>query len=151
MVSVVALGQGARQKVISDISSMGTNVIDIFPGSDWGDDKAGTIHTLVPADLDALKSQVYVDSATPTASGSLLLRYRNIKANASISGVGEQYFRVRGYEMAHGSAFRASDVQRQTQVVVIDQNTSKKLFTASGRPDWQGHFHRQRFPARLSA
>ena len=71
VVSVVALGQGARQKVINDISSMGTNVIDIYPGKDWGDEDAGSIYTLVPADLEALKSQVYVDSATPGTSTSL--------------------------------------------------------------------------------
>ena len=130
VVSVVALGQGARQKVINDISSMGTNVIDIYPGNDWGDEDAGSIYTLVQSDLEALKSQVYVDSATPGATGSQLLRYRNITANASISGVGEQYFRVRGYEIAKGSAFDDGDIKRQTQVVVIDPNTSKKFFTS---------------------
>lgn len=128
VVSVVALGQGARQKVINDISSMGTNVIDIYPGNDWGDEDAGSIYTLVPADMEALKSQVYVDSATPGTSDNELVRYRNIKASASIKGVGEQYFRVRGYEMAKGAAFDAEDVKRQAQVVVIDQNTSKKFF-----------------------
>jgi macrolide transport system ATP-binding/permease protein len=128
VVSVVALGQGARQKVINDISSMGTNVIDVYPGNDWGDEGAGSIYTLVPSDLEALKSQVYVDSATPGTSGNQLVRYRSIKANASISGVGEQYFRVRGYEIARGAVFDAEDVKRKAQVVVIDQNTSKKIF-----------------------
>jgi macrolide transport system ATP-binding/permease protein len=134
VVSVVALGQGARQKVISDISSMGTNVIDIYPGSDWGDDNASTIRTLVSSDMDALTSQVYVDSVTPGTSGNRVLRYRNLKANASISGVGELYFRVRGLEMAQGSAFQSSDIQRQAQVVVIDKNTSKKLFAVGDDP-----------------
>ncbi|MDD2735329.1 MAG: MacB family efflux pump subunit [Desulfuromonadaceae bacterium] len=128
VVSVVALGQGARQKVINDISSMGTNVIDINPGKDWGDEDAAGIQTLVSSDLEALKSQVYVDSATPSTGGSQLLRYRNITANASVSGVGEQYFRVKGYEISQGALFKSGDVARQAQVVVIDQNTSKKFF-----------------------
>ena len=134
VVSVVAIGQGARQKVVNDIGSMGTNVIDIYPGGDWGDDKAGSTYTLVPGDLEALKSQVYVDSATPGTSGNLVLRYRNVLASASIAGVGEAYFRVRGMELAAGSAFRSNDVQKQTQVVVIDKNTRKKLFPASEDP-----------------
>lgn len=134
VVSVVALGQGARQKVINDISSIGTNVIDIFPGSDWGDFRAAAIHTLVPGDLEALRSQVYVDSVTPIVNGSGLLRYRNITVNATISGVGEGYFRVRGLETAQGSLFYQNDVQRQSQVVVIDQNTRKKLFTSGEKP-----------------
>jgi len=128
VVSVVALGQGARQKVINDISSMGTNVINIYPGKDWGDEDAGEIYTLVPSDLEALKTQVYVDSATPTATTSKLLRYRSIKATASVNGVGEEYFRVRGYEIESGSGFDSEDMRNQTQVAVIDQNTSKKFF-----------------------
>ena len=128
VVSVVALGQGARQKVINDISSMGTNVIDINPGKDWGDEDASSIQTLVPSDLQALKSQVYVDSATPATGGSQALRYRNVTANASVNGVGEQYFRVKGYEISRGALFDTGDVARQAQVVVIDQNTSTKFF-----------------------
>lgn len=134
VVSVVALGQGARQKVIDDISSMGTNVIDIYPGSDWGDDKAGTVRTLIPRDLEILNSQVYVDSVTPSISGNLMLRYRNIKASAQVSGVGDQYFRVRGVEIEQGSFFGQSEAQKQAQVVVIDQNTCKKLFAGNIDP-----------------
>ena len=134
VVSVVALGQGARQKVISDISSMGTNVIDIYPGSDFGDEQAANVQTLVPADLEVLKSQVYTDSATPGASGSVLLRYRNQTANASLNGVGEDYFRVRGLNLDRGAFFGPGDVQRQTQVVVIDPNTRKKFFPGDDDP-----------------
>ena len=132
VVCVVALGQGARQKIISDISSMGTNVIDIYPGSDFGDEQAANVQTLVPADLEVLKSQVYTDSVTPGASGSVLLRYRNQTANASLSGVGEQYFRVRGLNLAQGAFFGPGDVQRQAQVVVIDPNTRKKFYPKEG-------------------
>jgi len=128
VVSVVALGQGAQQKVIKDISSMGTNVIDVNPGKDWGDEDAASIQTLVPSDLEALKAQVYVDSASPATGGGQLLRYRNVTANASVNGVGEQYFRVKGYELAKGMAFTAGDVKQQAQVAVIDQNTNKKFF-----------------------
>ena len=76
VVSVVALGQGAQQKVIKDISAMGTNVIDVNPGKDWGDEDAASIQTLVPSDLEVLKAQVYVDSASPATGGSQLLRYQ---------------------------------------------------------------------------
>ncbi|MHC1698227.1 MAG: MacB family efflux pump subunit [Geobacteraceae bacterium] len=134
VVSVVALGQGARAKVISDISSMGTNVIDIYPGSNWGDDKAARIQTLLPADLRALESQSYVDSVTPTVGGSTILRYRNQTANATINGVGESYFQVRGLEFARGAAFDQNDLHNLKQVVVINNNTAGKLFAAGEDP-----------------
>jgi macrolide transport system ATP-binding/permease protein len=128
VVSVVALGQGAQQKVIKDISAMGTNVIDVNPGKDWGDEDAASIQTLVPSDLEALKAQVYVDSVSPATGGSQLLRYSNATANASVNGVSEQYFRVKGYEIANGISFSTDEVKQQAQVVVIDQNTRKKFF-----------------------
>jgi macrolide transport system ATP-binding/permease protein len=128
VVSVVALGQGAQQKVIKDISAMGTNVIDVNPGKDWGDEDAAGIQTLVPSDLEVLKAQVYVDSASPATGGSQLLRYHNLTANASVNGVSEQFFRVKGYEISDGISFSTDDVKQQAQVVVIDQNTRKKFF-----------------------
>ncbi|XVK48797.1 macrolide ABC transporter ATP-binding protein/permease MacB [Jeongeupia wiesaeckerbachi] len=134
VVSVVALGQGARQKVVDDISTIGTNTIDVYPGKDWGDDKAASIRTLLPGDVRALASQFYVDSVTPEVSSTQLLRYSNIKANALVAGVGEQYFRVRGMTMAHGAAFGEAEVIRQAQVVVIDDKTRKKLFPHDENP-----------------
>lgn len=128
VVSVVALGQGAQQKVVKDISSMGTNIIDVNPGKDRGDEDATSIQTLVPSDLEALKAQVYVDSVSPAVESSQLLRYRNVTANTSVNGVSEQYFRVKGYEMAKGVAFTADDIKQQAQVAVIDENTNKKFF-----------------------
>lgn len=134
VVCVVALGQGAQQKIVSDINSMGTNVIDISPGKGWGDTRSSTIHTLVPSDLEVLKSQSYIDSVTPTLSANAQLRYRNVTASASISGVSEEYFRVRGLEIDQGSIFSAEEVKRLAQVVVIDSNTSKKLFSDNEDP-----------------
>src|SRR5450830_1306591 len=76
VVSVVALGAGSRERILKDISAMGTNTIDVFPGSDFGDMKASTIRTLVPADADALAQQAYVDSVTPSVATTSSVRYR---------------------------------------------------------------------------
>ncbi len=134
VVCVVALGQGAQQKIVDDINAMGTNVITIAPGQGWGDTRAATIHTLVPSDLDALKAQGYIDSVTPSLTTSKLLRYRNITASASITGVSEGYFRVRGLDIDRGGFFTAAEVRQLAQVVVIDPNTAAKLFSAAEDP-----------------
>ncbi|CAM3790354.1 MacB family efflux pump subunit [Bordetella tumulicola] len=128
VVSVVALGEGSRQKILADISEIGTNTVDIYPGKDFGDEKAATIRTLMPADADALARQAYVDSATPQVSTTASLRYRNVSVNGSIQGVGEQFFRVRGLQPALGQFFDAEAVTRRAQEVVIDENTRKALF-----------------------
>ncbi|WP_425494813.1 MacB family efflux pump subunit [Pandoraea morbifera] len=134
VVSIVAIGEGAKRYMLAEIGSIGTNTINIYPGKDWGDNRATTIQTLVPEDVLALAEQVYVDSATPETARSLLLRYRNIDASAMVTGVGEHYFQVRGLNIAQGIAFGADEVRRQAQVAVIDQNTRRKLFGANPNP-----------------
>ncbi|NUT59656.1 MacB family efflux pump subunit [Herbaspirillum sp. C9C3] len=132
VVSVVALGSGSRAQILSDISAMGTNTIDIFPGTDFGDMKSAAIRTLTPADAAALAEQNYVDSVTPSVSTASSARYGNISVSATINGVGEQYFRVRGLKMAQGMSFDNDGIRRQAQEVVIDANTYKKLFPNGG-------------------
>ncbi|WP_412024025.1 MacB family efflux pump subunit [Burkholderia cepacia] len=134
VVSIVAIGEGAKRYMLDEIGSIGTNTINIYPGTDWGDSRADTIQTLVPADVAALTEQPYVDSATPETSRTLLLRYRNIDVNALVSGVGDRFFQARGMRFALGVAFDEDSVRRQAQVAVIDQNTRRKLFGATRNP-----------------
>ncbi|MCW3605660.1 MacB family efflux pump subunit [Burkholderia cenocepacia] len=134
VVSIVAVGEGAKRYMLEEIGSIGTNTISLYPGADWGDSRADTIQTLVPADVVALAEQPYVDSATPETSRTLLLRFRNVNVNALVSGVGERYFQARGMRFALGVAFDDDAVRRQAQVAVIDQNTRRKLFGATRNP-----------------
>jgi len=64
-----------QEHVLSDIRILGTNTIDIYPGKDWGDEKAKTIHTLTPADADAIAQQGHIDSVTPMVSKSASVRF----------------------------------------------------------------------------
>ena len=132
VVSVVGLGQGSQQLILKQISSIGTNTIDIYPGKDFGDEKAASIHTLNADDADALAGQAFVDSVTPTANTTVTLRYRNVAASGTVNGVGEQYFRVRDMPMAEGQVFDRAAVRRLGQDVVIDDNTRRKLFGDTG-------------------
>lgn len=134
VVSIVAIGEGAKRYALAQIASIGTNTISIFPGRDWGDPDAGAIQTLLPADVATLAEQSYLHSVTPEISRSLLLRYRNIDANALVNGVNEENFRVRGMTFAEGRGFSADEVRRQRQVAVIDANTRRKLFGESRSP-----------------
>ena len=132
VVSVVGIGQGSQQLILKQISSIGTNTIDIYPGKDFGDEKAASIHTLNADDADALAGQNFVDSVTPTANTTVTLRYRNVSASGTVNGVGEQYFRVRDMPLAEGQVFDRSAVRLLSQDVVIDDNTKRKLFGDDG-------------------
>nr|WP_249126761.1 MacB family efflux pump subunit [Aeromonas popoffii] len=127
VVSVVALGQGARAKVIEQINAMGTNTIEIFPGKDWGDEKAASIQTLNKRDLDALLGQPYLEGASPQITSPGQLRYRNKTSSGSIVGVGSDFFRVKGMKLTSGRLFDERDIQNRAAMAVVDSKTIKSL------------------------
>ncbi|MDU1662106.1 MAG: ABC transporter permease, partial [Stenotrophomonas maltophilia] len=120
VVSVVALGNGSQQQILQNISALGTNTIDVYPGRGFGDMRSARVQTLKASDADALAKQSYVDSATPSVSTSVTARYRNQSSTAQVSGVGEQFFRVKGVTLLSGSFFDTDAVKGLGQVAVID-------------------------------
>ena len=134
VVSVVALGNGSRQRILADIASMGTNTIEIRPGRGFGDRTAGAIHTLRPADADALAKLSYVDSVSPMVSTSKTVLRGNVSKSANINGVGVSYFRVSGYTIGQGATFNDDSVRRQLQDAVIDPNTQAAFFPNGENP-----------------
>jgi len=128
VVAVVALGEGSRQRVLANIASIGTNTLSINPGTGFGDRRSAAVTTLVAADADALAQQPYVDSVTPQVSTSATLRHGNVAATGQVTGVGEQFFRVRGMQLAEGAFFGPDAVRRLEQDVVIDENARRTLF-----------------------
>lgn len=134
VVSVVALGRGSQQKILEDINSMGTNTISIYPGKGFGDRRSNRIKTLIVADSNVISQQSYVESATPMTSDSGTLTYRNTDLTAQLYGAGEQYFDVRGIKLKEGRFYDEDDVKESNQVVVIDENTQKQLFSDGTNP-----------------
>ena len=134
VVSVVALGRGSQEKILANISAMGTNTINIYPGKSFGDMRSNRVKTLTVADSEALGKQSYIASSTPNTTATGTLVYRNISLNAQLSGVGEQYFDVKGLVPAMGRFFNRDDVKKNASYVVIDDNTWKKLFPSGEDP-----------------
>ena len=128
VVSVVALGEGAKQNVLQNISGLGTNTLEIFPGAGFGDTRSGRVRTLTVLDAQVLAAQPYAASVTPTVSTSATIRLGNVEASALVNGVSERYFDVRGSVLTRGSFFTAEDVRTLAQDVVIDENTLGVLF-----------------------
>lgn len=130
VVTVVALGEGARQETLEEIKNLGTNVVSIYPGQDLFDDSIESIRTLVPADANALAKQGFIDSVSPEVSASDNIRFLGKSAIASINGVGREHFRVKGIELLQGTTFR--DDRNALQEVIIDENTRKAIFDNTG-------------------
>lgn len=128
VVSIVVVGDAAKQLVLADIRSIGTNTIDIYPGKDFGDDDPQYQQALKYDDLTAIQKQPWVSSATPAVSQNLRLRYANIDVAASANGVSGDYFNVYGMSFSEGNTFNREQLNGRAQVVVLDKNTRRQLF-----------------------
>lgn len=126
--AISALGAGSQQQILNSISSLGTNTIEVRAGKGIGDLEAGKIRTLVPADAEALMNQPYVDSVTPTVATTVTVKRAAVAVSATVTGVGADFFRVRGLELVNGQLFDAKDVTAYSQKVVIDANAARDLF-----------------------
>ena len=128
VVSVVALGKGSQEKILSDINAMGTNTVVIMPGKGFGDRNSSKYKTLTVHDSELLARQSYVASSTPAVSSSGNITRENISVTGQLQGVGEQYFDVKGLKAEAGRLLTKDDIIKGNAVVVIDQNTKNKLF-----------------------
>ncbi|MFM2280327.1 MAG: macrolide export ATP-binding/permease protein MacB, partial [Pseudomonadota bacterium] len=128
VVAVVALGAGSQQMILANISQLGTNTLEIFPGKDFGDVRSGKVQTLVLSDAEALALQPFAAGVTPTVSTSRTLRIGSIEATALVNGVGVDFFSVRNVALDRGRFFDADSVRNMAQEVVIDDTTRKTLF-----------------------
>lgn len=129
VVSVVALGTGSQQSILDNIASMGTNTIEIKPGTGRGDRRSGRVRSLTAEDAKALKTLPFVDSVTPTVRANVAIRFASETVSGSVQGVGTEYFRVRGYSLAEGQYFGEESVDSLEQVAIIDANTKDELFS----------------------
>lgn len=128
VVCVVALGNGSQQKILNNINAMGTNTMDIYNGTSFGDRRAAKNQNLTVNDANVLGKQSYIASVTPNTAINGILIYENKNFTAQIQGVGEQYFNVKGLKELQGRFFTLNDVSENEQVAVIDENTLKDVF-----------------------
>lgn len=127
VISVVALGRGSQEQILSNINSLGTNTMTIMNGTGFGDRRANLTKNLTISDATMLGKQNYVASTTPSSSLSTTLIYGNQNVTGSVNGVGEQYADVRGIKILSGRFFNEDEVNNAAQVIVIDKNTQKDL------------------------
>ncbi|SUB99763.1 macrolide ABC transporter ATP-binding protein/permease MacB [Proteus penneri] len=128
VVTIIVIGDAAKSMVLADIKAIGSNTIDIYPGKDFGSDSPEDRQSLTLQDVFALKQQSYVQAVTPQVQFSTRLRRGNQDSPASVAGVSDDYFTVYAMTFSQGRSFTPDMIQRQAQVVVIDENTRQRFF-----------------------
>lgn len=132
VIAMIAIGQGSKQSIQSQISGMGSNMITIRPNSNvMGGPRIdiGSIQTLTEADVMALrKYSTSINAISPSVVSRGQVINGPYNWSTSIQGVYPEYLFIRGWSLQDGSLFTNQDVKSVAKVCLIGQTIVKNLF-----------------------
>ncbi len=127
VVTMMAIGDGSKEKVLNQINSMGTNVILVSPGM-AGFRGGGDIVTLTPEDAEAIEELPNVEAVTSERRGRQTLRFGSLDYATSVSAVSPSMPATRNWEVESGTFFNDRDAGGNASVAVIGQTVIDKIF-----------------------
>jgi putative ABC transport system permease protein len=133
VIILMSIGRGATAEILSNIQSMGSDLITIRPGASTGFGGIRTIggntQTLTMEDAEAIAEKVpYISAVAPSYSSNLQLVVGGENTNSSVTGTAPEYTEVNNLEIASGAFFTEYDYQRGAKVTVLGSNVKETLF-----------------------
>ncbi len=132
VISLMSIGKGAQEEILSRIETLGSNLITIRPGAftfRGVGSAAGGAQTLTIEDAEAIAEQVpYISSVAPYYSSNLQVVVGGENMNSQVTGVTTEYMPVNNLEIASGTFFSESDYQRGAKVAVLGSSVKDTLY-----------------------
>jgi len=135
VVVTVGLGLGTQKDVSEEISSLGSNLLIVSPGSSTDSSGVrggfGTSTTLTASDAEALDSAIAapdVQSVAPEKTSSLSLVANDTNWTTTVTATTTSWTEVRSRELAVGEFFSEEDYSTSASVVVLGSETADELF-----------------------
>ena len=132
VIAMLAIGEGSKESIKKNISSMGANLITIRPGAGMmggvrSDPSA--MQTLTLADYNTLKSQAkLIKEISPLVNGSGQSIAGSNNWPTSIYGASPEYLKIRDWGVDEGSMFTEDDIESYAKVAVIGKTVQENLF-----------------------
>ena len=132
VIAMIAIGGGAQKRVQEQISSLGSNLLIVVPGSVIQSGArlgAGNAQTLTEQDANAIINEIpEVAFAAPLSRGNAQVVFGNTNWATSINGVYNNYFDVREWNLADGRLFDQGEISRFGKVAILGKTVASQLF-----------------------
>ncbi|MBN1997945.1 ABC transporter permease [candidate division KSB1 bacterium] len=132
VIVMVGIGEGSQRRIAQEISSMGNNMIVVFPsfsqrgGVNRG---AGSFNRLTMDDVEAIRAEAalikYV-SAIVMSAGQVVGNGNNW--NSSVQGVDPEYLNIRVWDLESGEFFTDKDNRSRKKVAVLGKTVAENIF-----------------------
>ena len=138
VISMVAVGEGAKARVSGVFAAMGTNMLIVLSGSTSSGGVSGgfgSLPTLTWGDLLAIRTQApAVRWAAPSQTGRATIMAQDQNWTTNITGTSPDFFDIRNWVIDKGSLFGEPDLQAGAKVIVMGATVAEKLFGADVDP-----------------
>ena len=139
VISVLAIGKGASTMMVKEISSMGNNLMMIWPDRNRKGavrSGMGSGQTMTADDAEAIQRELghLVSSVSPTVNVSSQLIRENRNWNTRVSGVSYEMPDIRNWEIEEGRFFEESEQRSYARVCVIGATVRANLFDDDEEP-----------------
>lgn len=138
VIAMLAIGEGSKESIKAQISSMGSNMITIRPGAGTQGGvrmDVSSMQTLTIKDLEAIKKNArLIENTSPVVNGSGQAINGAENWPTSIYGVTPEYLKVRVLDVEDGTMFTDEDVKTSAKVAVIGKTIIENLFAKDENP-----------------
>jgi putative ABC transport system permease protein len=138
VIAMLAIGEGSKQKIRGQISSMGTNMVMVMPNMQRrGGVSLGSSSSMVLkySDVQSLRNEATALSAvSPEVMASGQVIYSNQNTQTTIYGVSEEYLEIKKLEVLSGRFFNTNEIKDMSKVCILGQTVVTNLFGAGADP-----------------
>ena len=131
VIALVSIGYGVRQQITESISSLGSNLLMVYPGAPRTPGVrpvAGANKTIKLSDYEAISKMDNVQAASPVAANSYLTVYMSKNWTTTVNGANADFQYVNNWTMKSGRFITDSQIERRERVAVIGATVAKNLF-----------------------
>lgn len=132
VVTMVAVGTGAEQRMEAIIQSLGANILIVINGtsvSGGARGGSGSVISLTEDDAEALQEQIpAIAIAAPSVRGAGQIIFGNANWFTSIYGATEGYLLSHDWTIAAGRTINAADLRSAAKVALVGQTVVDHLF-----------------------
>jgi putative ABC transport system permease protein len=130
VITMVALGTGARAAIDEQMEALGGDILSINSGRWFSHGVSRDRDTLTTDDARALAREAqYLDGVVPEIDNRQQVKYGNLNQNLTVLGTTPNYAYVHGFEIAVGRMFDASDDSARRRVAVLGSEVPGMLET----------------------
>ena len=137
VITMLAIGQGSKNSIKSQISEMGSNMIMIHPGNMQRGgvrQSADDMQTIKVADYEAIQDIPGVAAVSPSVNSGGQLVNGNNNYPSTIYGVTPEFLDIRKFKVKDGVMFTDSDIKSAAKVCILGKTVVDNLFPGGDDP-----------------